>query len=107
MEKPKFTGKYTNKGRPVWDMNGDTYSEKTRTIPVKRDKDGSPAKGTSWVNVPSVFDGGQVIGDEDALWKFYKENKYKDPLTNEKLKFFKSSTEAVKAAKERSKSLLD
>jgi len=107
-ELPKFSGQYTKAGRPVWiDPDGNKYSEKTVTIPLSVDKDGAPIKGTKWVNVPSVFDRGQIIDDEDFLAKFYKENGYKDPLTKKRLQIFDSLDSAVDAAKKRSDSLLD
>lgn len=106
---PKFTGQYTKAGRKVWldESTNEMYSEKTATIPVTRLPDGSPAPGTKWVNVPTVFDGGQIVDDEDFLTKFYTENKFKDPLTNERLKMFNGPMEAVKEAKKRSDSLLE
>ena len=109
MEKPINTGRKTAAGRVVWKdpKSGDLYSEKSATIPVDVDQStGEPKPGTKWVNVPTVFDGGQVMGDEDFLMKFYKENGYKDPLTKRKLDFFESVDAAVEAAKKRSSQLL-
>lgn len=104
----KFTGKYTKAGRKIWldENTNEMFSERTATIPVTRLPNGEPAPGTKWVNVPTVFDGGQTINDEDFLSKFYSKNKFIDPLTKEKLKMFSSPDEAVKAAKKRSDSLL-
>lgn len=106
---PKFSGEYSKTGRPIWvdEKTNEAYSEKTRTIPVSRLPNGEPAPGTKWVNVPTVFDNGKVMDDEDFLYKFYKENKYQDPLTKEKLKMFPSATSAVEAAKKRSDNLRD
>lgn len=105
---PKFTGKYTKAGRPLWEAdNGELYSEKTVTIPTKVDEDGEPMPGSKWVNVPSVFDGGKIINDEDFLIKFYSENKYIDPITNKKLESFDNVDKAVEYAKKRSSELID
>ena len=106
---PINTGRKTNAGRPLWkdEDTGEMYSEKTVTIPTKVDENGEPAPGAKWVNVPSVFDGGQVMNDEDFLMKFYSENKYKDPITNKKLEVFDDVDTAVEAAKKRSDGLLD
>jgi len=106
---PINTGKKTKAGRPLWEdsATGELYSEKTRTIPLKTDDNGEPLPGTKWINVPTVFDGGQIIDDEDFLIKFYSENKYKDPITNKSLEFFDNLDTAVEAAKQRSSELLD
>jgi hypothetical protein len=105
---PVFTGKKTKAGRPLWQTpSGKLYSERTMTIPLDYGKDKKPLPNTRWVNVPTVFDAGQVIDNEDFLLKFYSANKFKDPITGEKLKFFKSLDAAVSAAKERSAGLLD
>lgn len=106
---PIDTGKLSKAGRKIWfdPVSKEYYSEKTVTIPVTRNEDGSPAPGTKWVNVPTVFDGGKVLDDEDFLSKFYQENKYKDPLTNKKLDIFDSAQKAVDAASKRSSSLID
>jgi len=109
MPNPIDTGKLTKAGRRLWldPSTNEQYSEKTVTIPVDVSKDGEPLPNTRWVNVPSVFDGGKVINDEDFLLKFYQENKFKDPLTNRKLDFYGSVKEAVDAAKKRSNELID
>lgn len=115
---PVFTGKYSKVGRPLWNPTAEDikefglskygfteksqYSEITRTIPISVDADGNPAKGTKWANVPSVFDGGKIMDDEDFLSKFYSENKYKDPITKKAIEMFNSADEAVQAAKKRS-----
>jgi hypothetical protein len=107
--KPINTGRKTTAGRPLWKNpeTGELYSEKSRTIPLKTDPEtGEPMPGTKWVNVPSVFDGGKIMDDEDFLARFYKSNGYKDPLTNKKLQMFGSAEEAVEAAKKRSSELL-
>lgn len=115
---PVFTGKYTKVGRPLWSPTAEDiknfglskygfteksqYSEITRTIPVSMDKEGNPMPGTKWVNVPTVFDGGKIMDDEDFLTKFYKENNYKDPITNKAIEMFNDADAAVRAAKNRS-----
>lgn len=115
---PVFTGKYTKVGRPLWSPTAEDikqfglakygfteksqYSEITRTIPVSVDKEGRPSPGTKWANVPTVFDGGKVLDDEDFLTKFYSENKYKDPITKKSIQMFDDAETAVKAAKQRS-----
>ena len=106
---PINTGRKTKAGRPLWKdpKSGELYSEKTVTIPLKIAPDGRPAEGTKWVNVPTVFEGGQVMQDEDFLLKFYRENGYKDPLTGKQLDMFDDVDSAVEAAKKRSDSLLD
>ena len=106
---PIDTGKKTKAGRPLWEdpATGELYSEKTRTIPLKTDDNGEPLPGTKWINVPTVFDGGQIIDDEDFLRKFYQENKFKDPITNKSLEVFSDPDTAVEAAKQRSSELLD
>jgi len=105
----KFTGKYTRSGRPLWQSDdGELYSEKTMTIPTKRNPDGSPAKDTKWVNVPTVFEGGKIVDDEDFISKFYSSNDYYDPIAKKPIKnFYDSVDSAVEAAKARSESLLD
>ena len=106
---PINTGKKTKAGRILWQnpKNGEYYSEKSMTIPLEYDKEtGEPRPETKWVNVPSVFDGGKIMQDEDFLARFYKSNGYKDPLTNRKLEFFDSVKEAVNYAKQRSSELL-
>ena len=108
--KPIKTDKKSKAGRPVWKnpKTGEQYSELTRTIPVDVDpKTGKPKANTRWVNVPTVFEGGNIMDDEDFLAKFYRENGYKDPLTGKRLQIFKSEPEASSAAKDRSDSLLD
>jgi len=109
MADPINTGKKTKAGRIVWQdpKTKKQYSEITVTIPTKVDRDGKPAKDTKWALVPSVFDGGKIINDEDFLVRFYKQNKYVDPLTKKKLKIFDSAEEAGKYAQERSDSLLE
>jgi len=77
------------------------------TIPLDFDEDGRVSKGSRWINVPTVFDGGQVIANEDFLLRFYSKNKFKDPITGEALNIFKSLDEAISAAKKRSKSLME
>lgn len=106
---PINTGKKTNAGRPLWQdsVTGEMYSEKTITIPLKTNERGEPLPGTKWVNVPTVFDGGQIIDDEGFLRKFYTENKFKDPITKKGLESFDNVDSAVEAAKKRSESLLD
>lgn len=121
---PVFTGKYTKVGRPLWSPTAEDiikydlakygfneksqYSEITRTIPVSMDKEGNPMPGTKWVNVPTVFDGGKIMDDEDFLAKFYKENNYKDPITKKAIEMFNDADSAVRAAKSRSENdLLD
>ena len=106
---PIDTGRKTKAGRPLWQdpATGEMYSEKTRTIPLKTNENGEPMPGTKWVNVPTVFDGGKIIDDEDFLRKFYSENKFKDPITNKSLQSFSNVDEAVEAAKQRSSELLD
>lgn len=104
----EWTGRYTKSGRPLWQSpDGEMYSEKTRTIPLKIDQEGNPMPGTKWINVPTVFERGQVIDDEDFLRKFYTENKFKDPITNKRLETFSDPDTAVEAAKKRSSELLD
>jgi hypothetical protein len=114
---PKNTGLKTKAGRPLFEVTepeyfgmkqGDKFSERTATIPLKVDPDtGEPMPGTKWVNVPTVFENGKIINDEDFLMKFYKQNNYVDPLTNEKLKFHGSLESAIDAAKQRSSELID
>jgi len=105
---PIFTGKKTKAGRPLWQTpSGKLYSERTRTIPLDYGKDKKPLPNSRWINVPTVFDAGQVINDEDFLLKFYSANKFKDPITGEQLKTFKSLDAAVAAARKRSSGLLD
>ena len=115
---PIFTGKTTNAGRPLWQPTAEEaqkygidpqkpYSEISRTIPVSIDEQGRPAPGTKWVNVPSVFDGGKIMDNEDFLQKFYSENQYKDPITNRKLEFFDDVKSAEKSAQSRSDGLLN
>lgn len=115
---PVFTGKYTKVGRPLWQPTAEDikqfglskygfteeskYSEITRTIPVSTDKEGNPLPGTKWANVPTVFDGGKILDDEDFLTKFYSENNYKDPITKKAIEMYDNAEEAVKAAKNRS-----
>jgi hypothetical protein len=100
---PKFTGKYTKAGRPLWQSeDGELYSERTVTIPTKIDEDGKPLPGSKWVNVPSVFDGGKIIDDESFLIKFYSQNNYKDPITNQVIRKFDDVDSAVEYAKQRS-----
>jgi hypothetical protein len=108
-QNPIDTGELTKAGRKVWidPQTKERYSERTVTIPVDIGKDGNPLPNTRWVNVPSVFDGGKVIDDEDFLIDFYKKNNFKDPLTNRKLDFYGSTKEAVDAAVKRSSELLD
>lgn len=104
----EWTGRYTKSGRPLWvDERGEMYSEKTRTIPLKVDEEGNPAPGTKWINVPTVFERGNIIDDEDFLRKFYTQNKFKDPITNKGLEVFANPDEAVKAAQKRSGELID
>jgi len=87
---PIDTGKKTKVGRTLWEdsATGELYSEKTRTVPLKVDENGEPMPGTKWVNVPTVFDGGQIIDDEDFLRKFYSQNDFKDPITKKGLESF-------------------
>jgi len=105
---PINTGRKTKAGRPLWKdpRTGEEYSERTVTIPLVTNPDGSPARGTKWVNVPSVFEGGQIMDDEQFLMKFYRENQYKDPLTGKKLDIFDNLDNAVKSAEQRSEGLL-
>jgi hypothetical protein len=106
---PINTGKKTNAGRIVWKnpKSGEVYSEKSATIPLKIDyKTGEPKAGTPWVNVPTVFEGGKILDDEDFLRKFYSQNGYKDPLTGKKLDVFDSLDDALEQAKKRSEGLL-
>ena len=106
-QKPKNTGRKTRAGRIIWETpSGKQYSERTATIPLDVDpKTGRATPNSKWVNVPTVFDGGQILNDEDFLYRFYRENKYVDPITKKKLKFFDSLESAVKAAKTRSEGL--
>jgi len=104
---PKNTGRKTRAGRIIWETpSGKTYSERTKTIPLDIDlKTGRAKPNSKWVNVPTVFDGGQVLDDEDFLQNFYQENKYIDPITQKKLRFFDSLEAAINAAKSRSEGL--
>jgi hypothetical protein len=114
---PKDTGLKTKAGRPMFEVTepeyfgmkkGDRFSERTATIPVSVDPNtGEPTPGTKWVNVPTVFERGKIINDEDFLMKFYKENNYIDPLTKNKLEFHDSLESAVEFAKQRSSKLID
>jgi len=104
---PKNTGRKTRAGRIIWETpSGKQYSERTRTIPLDIDPQTGKAKPNSkWVNVPTVFDGGQILDDEDFLYNFYRENGYVDPITNKKLRLYDSVESAVSAAKTRSQGL--
>ena len=106
---PINTGKKTKAGRPLYQdpKTGEMYSEKTVTIPLKTAPDGRPAEGTKWVNVPSVFEGGQIMDDERFLSQFYRENGYKDHFTGKSLDTFNDVDSAVQAAEKRSRELLD
>ena len=104
---PKNTGRRTRAGRIIWETpSGKQYSERTRTIPLDIDPQTGKAKPNSkWVNVPTVFDGGQILDDEDFLYNFYRENGYVDPITNKKLRLYDSVDSALSAAKTRSQGL--
>ena len=94
-------GLLTKKGRKVYKgKDGQPYSERTVTFQI----------GNKWVNYPSVdLDGNQI---PERLLKKLAKNQASDKgvvdfITGEVLPFYKNKKEAIKAAKERSSSLLD
>ena len=94
--------KVTTKGRKVYeDKDGQLYSERTETVQLKNGK---------WVNYPTVDRDGNKI-PEELFEKLVESQVTKegviDFITGETLPLYKDVNTAVKAAKERSKSLLD
>ena len=94
-------GLLTKKGRKVYKgKDGQPYSERTVTFQIDN----------KWVNYPSVdLDGNQI---PERLLKKLAKNQASDKgvvdfITGEVLPFYKNKKEAIKAAKERSSSLLD
>ena len=85
----KKTGQTTKAGRLVYETpEGEMVSEKSATIKL----------GNKYINVPSIYDG--VRYSEDELLQMLKENKIEATSVHDSIE------EAVKAAQERSDSLL-
>ena len=93
---PTFTGEYTNFGRPVWERNGNRYSEKSITIGID---DG-------FVVVPTVGPEGEDIPFETIL-EYLDNYGLVDPVTGEELPVFTSEATANKYAKERSDNMFN
>jgi hypothetical protein len=82
------TDKETTAGRPVYKMNGELISEKSVTIKI----------GDKYYNAPSLQNG--KLLEEDQIRKLIEDGKIKATSVHSDLQ------SAIKAAKERSKSLL-
>lgn len=89
-------GKKTKEGRPIYkNQEGESVSEYSTTENV-------PELG-GWINLPTVYDGGFVSPDEAVQRAI--DTQGHDSVTGRKLNVFNNMSEAVNAAKNRSKSL--
>ena len=90
---PKFTGYYTQYGRPIYtDDSGAAYSERTATI---------QAPNGYWYNVPTVLRGGSIL-PRQSVEHFYRQKGFSDPVTGARLTPFRSVGEAESVARSRS-----
>ncbi|MFV1626859.1 hypothetical protein VWY34_14155 [Phaeobacter sp. JH20_02] len=89
---PLNSGTTTQDGRPIWYHNGETYSEKTIT---EQGPDGR------FYNVPTVGEGGTILGDDAALEAAFGSGQAIDPITRKGLPSYGSIEEAVTAAEQR------
>ena len=84
----KKTGQTTTAGKPVYEKNGELISEKSVTVKI----------GDKFYNAPSLQNG-----------KILSEDQIRDLIINKKIKatsVHNNLTDAISAAKKRSKSLL-
>ena len=96
--KLRDTGHISPYGRKVYiDQFGSHHSEITQTVGVEMN--GKEV----FINIPRIFNG-KPVSEKEAL-KIIKKYNYKDPETNEKLVNYNSIKEAVKAAKDRMRSM--
>lgn len=97
-DSPQALGFQTSAGRPAYgSSDGVPYSEKTVTF---------QAADGSWVNAPSVMEGGRVEKDQGVLEELYQRTGYTDPITGKPLQRYATVEEAVAAAEQHSKSLI-
>jgi hypothetical protein len=90
----EFTGKRTKEGRPIFrNKDGSFSTERTVTVEING----------RWINVPTIF-GGRELPAEQAIERL-RQLGFVDPETGNALPTFSSKSEAIEAAKARSKSL--
>lgn len=89
------TGKVTRAGRPLWQKDGELFSEKTITFRI----------GDKWLTFPSIGKNGEQI-PQRQIEAWVVENGPVDPITGEIFPVHKTLEEAETYAKKRSRNLI-
>ena len=93
---PRNTKQITQFGRPIYNQNGESYSEKTITEPI----------GGKFYNIPTVNADGNILNKEQAIQSVIgQDGKIIDPITGTPLQGYADLNDAVGAAKNRSQSI--
>lgn len=93
---PRSTNQVSQYGRPIYNKDGESYSEKTITEPING----------KFYNIPTVGANGNILSKEQAIQSVIgQDGKIIDPITGTPLQGYADLNNAVGAAKNRSQSI--
>jgi hypothetical protein len=93
---PRNTNQVTQYGRPIYNKDGESYSEKTITEPING----------KFYNIPTVGANGNILSKDQAIQSVIgQDGKIIDPISGTPLQGYADLNDAVGAAKNRSQSI--